>query len=256
MTNISSLPPSPVPGTSGPLIISFSGVDGAGKSTQIEALCASLAAAGVTVDLLRFWDDVTALGKLREVSSHLFFKSEKGIGSPQKPVNRRDKNVQAWYMTLPRFVFYLLDALRLKIITARLRRKSTGVVIFDRYLYDELANLPASGLSRAYVRFLLRFGPHPRIAYLLDADPLRARDRKPEYPLDFIQKNRAAYLNLSALANMTVVSPGTVEEVAARIRQEVFAHCGKFCEAQNALTDPKKSAKPEVREILSSQLQA
>lgn len=209
-----------------PLIISFSGVDGAGKSTQIEALCTSLANAGVEVDLLRFWDDVTALGKLREISSHIFFKSEKGIGSPEKPVNRRDKNVQSWYMTLPRFVFYFLDAMRLKVITAKLRRKKTGVIIFDRYLYDELANLPANGLSRAYVRLLLKLGPHPRIAYLLDADPLRARARKPEYPLEFIEKNRASYLNLSVLAKMKVVSPGPVEEVAARIRQDVFAHCG------------------------------
>jgi thymidylate kinase len=208
---------------SGPLIISFSGVDGAGKSTQIDALCASLADAGVEMKLLRFWDDVTALGKFREISSHLFFKSEKGIGAREKPVNRRDKNVQSWYMTFPRFGFYFLDALRLKVKTAKLRRAHSGVVIFDRYLYDELANLPPhSHISSAYIKLLIRFGPRPHIAYLLDADPARARERKPEYPLEFIHKNRASYLRLSVLAGMRVVAPGAVDEVAECIRKEVF----------------------------------
>jgi thymidylate kinase len=36
------------------LLVSFSGIDGAGKSTQIEALSARLAADGLRVRLIRF----------------------------------------------------------------------------------------------------------------------------------------------------------------------------------------------------------
>jgi len=39
------------------LLVSFSGIDGAGKSTQIEALSARLAEDGLRIRLIRFWDD-------------------------------------------------------------------------------------------------------------------------------------------------------------------------------------------------------
>ena len=41
-----------------PLLISFSGVDGSGKSTQIDSLRSALHAAGLKTTLLAFWDNV------------------------------------------------------------------------------------------------------------------------------------------------------------------------------------------------------
>src|SRR4051794_39082195 len=93
-----------------PCVVTFSGIDGSGKTTQIDAALAWLGEAGFRVRLLRFWDDIAMLGWLRETTSHTLFKSEKGIGSPEKPVQRRDKNVRAWYMTVARLFIYLLDA--------------------------------------------------------------------------------------------------------------------------------------------------
>src|SRR5579863_8109672 len=90
-------------------IVSFSGMDGAGKSTQMAALTNRLGTAGFQVRIFSFWDDVARLGRLREFMSHTLFKSEKGVGSPEKPVNRKDKNVQTWYLTLCRFVSYFVD---------------------------------------------------------------------------------------------------------------------------------------------------
>src|SRR5579859_3377467 len=40
------------------LLVSFSGVDGSGKSTQIEHLRRCLSAQGYSLKLLAFWDDV------------------------------------------------------------------------------------------------------------------------------------------------------------------------------------------------------
>ena len=77
-----------------PLIISFSGVDGAGKSTQIENLRQHLEAAGFRTRLLAFWDDVVVGCRFREGFVHRAYKSERGIGEPGKPVARRDKNVR------------------------------------------------------------------------------------------------------------------------------------------------------------------
>src|ERR1700733_1774412 len=204
--------------------VSFSGIDGAGKSTQIDALRQRLLQAGFQVSMLAFWDDVSMLTGLREFSGHALFKGEKGVGAPDKPVNRRDKNVRSWYMTAVRFFLYFLDAMSLSIVVAKQRRSGADVIIFDRYLHDELANLNLqSGLSRAYAHFLLAITPHPDIAYLLDADPEQARKRKPEYPVEFLHQNRAAYLLLSKMGGqMTVIPPSPVAEASQRVLTELL----------------------------------
>lgn len=210
-----------------PILVSFSGIDGAGKTTQINNLIAWLNQAGLHVRLVAFWDDVATLRRLRETAGHALFKGEKGVGSPDKPVNRRDKNVQSWYMVPVRMALVALDAIGLALVVARIKRKQISgnrdadVVVFDRYLYDQLANLDLNKkVARLYVRLLLKLIPHPDIGYLLDADPILARARKPEYPLDFLLTNRARYLAISKMAGMKVIHAGTAEEVGKNVLSE------------------------------------
>ena len=192
-----------------PLLISFSGLDGAGKSTQIENLRERLEAAGLKVKLLTFWDNVVVMTRYREGFVHTVYGSEKGVGAPNKPVNRRDKNVRAWYLTIARHALYLLDALHLRLVVRDAMKSGNDVVIVDRYIYDELANLPLERpMTRAFLRSIQRIAPLPDIAYLLDADPEAAHKRKPEYPVDFMHKCRAAYHRLAALlGTMTIIPP-------------------------------------------------
>jgi thymidylate kinase len=201
-------------------IVSFSGIDGAGKSTQIRALQGWLAQAGFSVQLLTFWDDVVVFPRFREFTSHAAFKGDQGIGSPERPLQRRDKNVTAWPVSALRFGLYFLDAINLCRVTHTVTKRRADVVIFDRYIYDELANLPLqSWPARAFGRLLLKFVPRPDIAYLIDADPAAALARKPEYPLEFLHSNREAYLNLSRLAdNISVIEPQSIEAMEIRIR--------------------------------------
>src|SRR5207302_2766402 len=124
-----------------PLLISFSGVDGSGKSTQIESLRSALHAAGLKTRSLAFWDDVVVGVKYREGFVHKVYKSERGIGAPGKPVNRRDKNMRGWHLTIARHFLYLMDALTLRRLVARERRTAgVDVVLRDRYIYDESTN--------------------------------------------------------------------------------------------------------------------
>ena len=123
-----------------PLLISFSGVDGSGKSTQIESLRSALHAAGLKTTLLAFWDNVVVGVKYREGFVHKVYKSERGIGAPGKPVNRRDKNVRGWHLRWPGISFTcwtpsIWDALW------PAKKSGVDVVILDRYIYDELSNL-------------------------------------------------------------------------------------------------------------------
>src|SRR6476469_9636792 len=117
-------------------LISFSGIDGAGKSTQIDALRRYLQEQGIHQALFTFWDDVVVLPQLRESMSFKVFKGDRGVGSPDRPITRRDKNVSSWPVVVFRLFLYLLDAIRLRLMSIKLVNGESGVVIFDRYIYD------------------------------------------------------------------------------------------------------------------------
>lgn len=207
-------------------VVSFSGIDGAGKSTQIDALCNSLRARGFHYAVYTFWDNVVAFSRLRERVSLRAFKGDEGIGSPDKPILRRDKNVTAWYMTIFRLFLYMLDAFSLSVAVSRSAESDADFVIFDRYIYDEWANLPMKNPPvRLYVRALLRFIPRPDVALFLDADPEAATIRKPEYPLEFVRRNRDAYHRMSRLVGMTVVPPLSIEQTSGIIDKLVSEKC-------------------------------
>jgi thymidylate kinase len=224
--------------------VSFSGIDGAGKSTQIEVLRAAAELCGLSVRVIRFWDDVSRLKAVREMSGHKIFKGDRGIGSPEKPINRRDKNVRSWTMTCVRLFLYSIDAISTRQTVAKALGSGWDFVIFDRYIYDELANLNLGNpLMRGFVHLLMNFAPRPDISFILDADPTAARARKPEYPLDFLYENREAYLKLSRMiGGMTVIPPGD----AAAVKREVLRRAldllsaraeGRGCNSADQISD-------------------
>ena len=84
--------------------------------------------------MLAFWDNVVVLTRYREGFVHKVYGSEKGIGAPDKPVNRRDKNVRKWYLSIVRHGPVFLDALHLVSVVAKARRSgatsSSWIVTF------------------------------------------------------------------------------------------------------------------------------
>lgn len=205
-------------------VISFSGIDGAGKSTQIARLHASLLQAGLSVRVVSFWEDVATLTRFRERAGHALFGGDSGAGTPEAPINRKDKNVRSWIMTGVRLVLYLADAISLRLLIGRARGSGVDVLIFDRFIYDELANLELhQPAMQAYARAITRMVPKPDVSYLLDADPPAARARKPEYPLEFLEFSRKSYFRLNDCAGVFhVVRPMAADDVKREILKVAF----------------------------------
>jgi len=208
-----------------PILISFSGIDGAGKSTQIEKLRSYLVEAGVAVRELTFWDNVVMFPGLRSGFSRVVLQSDRSVGTPDRPANRNDKNAQSLPLLLGRAALYIFDVMNLRNIVAKATSQDGGVVIFDRYIYDQLAAMPMdSWLARSYARLLLKLSPRPDISYVLDAVPEEARARKPEYPVDFMHRQRKSYMRLRQMAGLQIIPAGGPEEVHAAILER-FQKC-------------------------------
>jgi thymidylate kinase len=122
-------------------------------------------------------------------------------------------------MTLVRYFLYLVDAISLRRVVKKALKSDADFIIFDRYAYDELANLSLGNpLNRLYVRLIMWVVPKPHVSYVLDADPVQARARKPEYPLEFLYFSRASYLRLNELiGGMTVIPPMAVQDVTREV---------------------------------------
>jgi thymidylate kinase len=204
--------------------VSFSGIDGSGKSTQIFALERLLQKSGLQTRVVTFWDDIAVLSRFRESVSREVFHGAQGVGSPANPIERRDKNVASWPVVAARFCLYFADAINLRLTLRKLRKETFHCLIFDRYIYDELANLPLNGsFARMFAQSILKLVPKPDFAYLIDADPGAAFSRKPEYPIEFLHFNRQSYLTLARLdRTITVINPGSIQDTEAIIGAEVL----------------------------------
>ena len=182
--------------------------------------------------------------RYREGFVHKVYGSEQGIGAPDRPVNRRDKNVRKWYLSILRHGLYLLDALHLVRVVGRARRSRADVIIMDRYIYDELANLPLSNaLTRFFVRMVMAFVPKPDVSYLLDADPEAARARKPEYPARLSSYlPQSVFLTRQMLVGgITVIPPLPLPDAKREVERAAADALAKKQRGFNPALDPAEA---------------
>jgi thymidylate kinase len=218
-------PHAPAPGTR-PFLITFSGIDGAGKTTQIEYLSSYLQTQGLRVLRLTFWDDVAVWSKMRAEVGHraLDFGQVDRMARPSfSPKN--NKHVRKGYLSTARSGFYLLDVARLHRLLASDQIQTADVVIFDRYIYDQIANIYSQSFAaRIYSKILLSHTPAPDLAFVLDASPAAAFTRKPEYPLEFVHQNRQDFLRLRELVpEIIIIADAQAEDV----RREIYFHVSR-----------------------------
>jgi thymidylate kinase len=222
-----------------PFLITLSGIDGAGKTTQIGHLSSCFEKRHLRVLQLSFWDDVAVWPRLRSGLGQRAVGIYHPVRSDESFNVKNHKHIRRWYLTAVRSCLYMLDVLRLRYLLASQRLRNCDVIIFDRYVYDQLANIYSQSLvTRTYIRVLIKQTPRPDLAFILDASPAEAFARKPEYPLDFMYKNRRAFLRLREFCpQLIAISGDTVKDATT----EIHAHLRRSRLGQVSDVDDSKT---------------
>lgn len=167
-------------------IITLSGVDGSGKSTQLKLLKERLEAAGKRVAYFHAVEFSLANCLSRFLKGGRAFEPGREAG-----VTRA-----SWLSVILRKKFLFLDLLRFRIHLRTLARAGYDVLLSDRYFYDSLVNL-AYLESQASVSYPLleRLIIPPTRAYYLSvaAEDVMRRERAPEQGADYLKQKIALF---------------------------------------------------------------
>lgn len=211
-------------------LIVFSGLDGAGKSTQIEILVDYLDSRGWLPKFIWTRGGYTTLfNGLKNLLRKLMGGRVPPPGRNEKRERiMRSKRVQKFWLTIA-----LLDLLRVYAFQIRLWLCFGKIVICDRYLIDTLIdfkiNFNNQDVKRWFLyKLLLWASPRPDVSFLMlitIEEAIKRSEQKdepfPDSP-EILDKRLSIYKKLSDDKNRTVLDGlKSKEELALKIRQIV-----------------------------------
>lgn len=184
------------------MLITFSGLDGAGKSTLIEWLRRALEAENHRVAVFHMNDHVGVYAYLRLVRNTLRRLAGRGArpeSVPRPPADAlrtaplisRLRYALVWNKTL-RCWIYPFDLLVFLAYRLYLEKARKQILIMDRYFYDTLVDV-SDGSSWGLVRLLERLTPTPHVPIYLDITPEESFARKGEYSVEYLRRRWTAY---------------------------------------------------------------
>lgn len=216
------------------MLITLSGLDGAGKSTLAEALKSSLERDGIPATIFHMNKDIGLYAYLRNIRDAI--KDRAGTVTRESPVEggsppnaRRPGRAKRallearrriiWNKPVRRWVdlgdLALFLAYRLYI--ERLRGR---VLIMDRYFYDRLAD-QADGRRWKYLRWFAGITPVPDVPVLVEVSPEEAFGRKGEYSVESMTSRRAIYREIFSWVPGSAILPNDELETAVETLQQL-----------------------------------
>jgi thymidylate kinase len=194
------------------MFITFSGLDGSGKSTIISNLRDRLEKRNHRVTVLTMYGQVSLYGIIRNCRD-LLFKSAKqsnyidlsnhdkiraAISETDAPlVEGRFQQiiVKLLRKNCVKRIVFVIDLFILIIFRFIIERINKNIFILDRYFYDFLADV-AEGDKWFYTRIFLSLAPTPSIPIFIDVSAEESFRRKGEYSVRHLQKRRKVYAHI------------------------------------------------------------
>lgn len=222
-------------------LIAFSGLDGAGKSTQAEALRDALRALGVDAEIqwtrvewTTLWENplLHVLGAPARAAAR-FASSARGAGSgagerAATPVEAADVRERSDLLSNVWVTIVALVHARAQRRETAPLRKAGKVVICDRYTLDSAAFLRFRyGRERSFrfqISLLDRLSPRPLRAYFVDVPPDTAWARKAEqYSLEELRAQSRLYREECPRLRVTRLDGERApEDLCAQVAEDVW----------------------------------
>lgn len=191
------------------MLITFSGLDGAGKSTLIDWLRTTLESENRPVTVFHMNDHIGLHAYLRQFRNLVIGRNGKGepVASNGwedlsagrrssgpitiKRVLRRVRYRVVWNKTLRRLI-YPVDLALFLIYRLYVEKLNKHVLIMDRYFYDTLVDV-TTRRTTLWTRLLERLTPAPTVPVLLDITPEESFARKGEYSVEYLRRRWVGY---------------------------------------------------------------
>jgi thymidylate kinase len=214
------------------MLITLSGLDGAGKSTLAEALKSSLEKNGTPAVIFHMNKDVGLYAYARNARDAILglARPERKQASPTTDLPKASRAKAAlldirrriiWNKPLRRWVdvgdLALFHVYRLYVEKVRKQ-----VLIMDRYFYDRLAD-QADGRRWNYLRWFARITPEPDVPVLVEVSPEEAFERKGEYSIESMTLRRANYREIFSWVPTSVILANDELEVAVGKLEHIVA---------------------------------
>lgn len=213
------------------MLITFSGLDGSGKTTIIAAARTLLERRNQAVTVLTMYDDITLYAFVRRCRDGL----RKALGRDAPPAGTVQGDERPGRGVLGLIVYGIarhpaaracvlpLDVVLFVCRSLYERRVRRRVLIMDRYFYDSLADVATGGqLAWLYIAVVLRLLPRPRAPIFVEVSAETAYARKPEYPLDDMRRRRAVYQRIFAAVPRSVVIENYDRAAALRTLEDTL----------------------------------
>ena len=196
------------------MLITFSGLDGSGKSTLVDYLKESLEKEDRKVAVSHMNYDVGLYSALRYLAKKTVLRKSGAVSHAprEQAFNGKFKSRAArlryslvWNRGL-RILIYPVDIAIFVLYRFYVEKVNRQILIMDRYFYDTLVDVTGASRSLRF-RFLSWLTPRPTLPLYLDITAEKAFERKEEYSVDYLNRRRLSYQKLLvALPEVLVLS--------------------------------------------------